>query len=306
MKQYSDIFEANIKPLKADFFTLDATKQEAEKPEDSIEFPDLLSAFELKLTETASLFKSLPEDFDNKTVKTEIAEVGEVSLLYMCSKKFSSNKRESNHNEVSLEQFSVKPHFDEAKFNFLKSSSDEDILSYQDQDNWRHVVKVNVSPLFAGHCLYIPFIDLKLSQVIYLFEIIENLMLRIHPRAKEQNYFIGFNSVGAFSSINHLHFHLLSTEVLFKTTQTDNIQGFKIMKAPDYLEDDQLIKLKPEYRSNETIIHWGKGVDIDKVCRCLFDLIQDCNMENTPYNFIIWQNCVWFVRRKVPDICSPD
>jgi hypothetical protein len=73
-----------------------------------------------------------------------------------------------------------------------------------------HVFKVNVSPAFSGHCLYIPFITKCLPQVIHSIDILTNLMQQVYPEVcLGQNCLIGFNSIGAFSSINHLHFQII-------------------------------------------------------------------------------------------------
>jgi diadenosine tetraphosphate (Ap4A) HIT family hydrolase len=74
------------------------------------------------------------------------------------------------------------------------------------------VLKVNVSPLRRGHSLFVPDIgsihkqgDLNpeaLVQVIDLFSVLQN--------SPNETLIIGYNSPGAFSSVNHLHFHILN------------------------------------------------------------------------------------------------
>ncbi|KAK6476916.1 GDP-D-glucose phosphorylase 1-like [Huso huso] len=67
------------------------------------------------------------------------------------------------------------------------------------------LVVINVSPLEFGHCLIIPEPSLCLPQVLTRDVVrigIESVLLSSHP-----GFRVGFNSLGAFASVNHLHLH---------------------------------------------------------------------------------------------------
>ena len=120
--------------------------------------------------------------------------------------------------------------FDQNKFNFNKVRGDEEVLAVlQDGDEQSHRILVNVSPLMFGHGLLVPFAEQCLPQQLTSDAI--DLAIRLLRRdidyatdeilndsssssGKSTNpsadtFCIGFNSLGAFSSVNHLHLHIL-------------------------------------------------------------------------------------------------
>ncbi|XP_057429793.1 GDP-L-galactose phosphorylase 1-like [Lotus japonicus] len=109
--------------------------------------------------------------------------------------------------------------FDETKFNFTKvgqeevlfqfeASCDEEVQFYPnapiDVENSPSFVAINVSPIEYGHVLLIPRIFECLPQRIDH----ASFLLALHMAAEAANpYFrLGYNSLGAFATINHLHF----------------------------------------------------------------------------------------------------
>ncbi|CAH0719126.1 unnamed protein product, partial [Brenthis ino] len=113
----------------------------------------------------------------------------------------STNRRTPEHiSEISQP-------FDENKFNFKKVSKDEIMFIFKESANEdSHVVLVNVSPITRYHSLLCPSIEKCLPQVITedSLKLVIDLMLL----AKDGNLRIGFNSLCALASVNHLHFHL--------------------------------------------------------------------------------------------------
>lgn len=118
------------------------------------------------------------------------------------------------------EILSIQQEFNSSQFNFNQINPDE-VLFYMmkdtegssaARDNDTHVcgpckmvVLVNVSPLEFGHCLFVPEPSLCLPQVLTRFSIqvaIESVLLSSDP-----DFRVGFNSLGAFASVNHLHLH---------------------------------------------------------------------------------------------------
>ncbi|XP_018519741.1 GDP-D-glucose phosphorylase 1 [Lates calcarifer] len=117
------------------------------------------------------------------------------------------------------EILSIQQEFNAKQFNFNKINPEEIIfemikdtergtaLQYDGQVHQpcRMVVLVNVSPLEFGHCLFVPDPSRCLPQVLTRFAIqvgIESVLLSSDP-----GFRMGFNSLGAFASVNHLHLH---------------------------------------------------------------------------------------------------
>merc|ERR1712118_139120 len=67
-----------------------------------------------------------------------------------------------------------------------------------------HLVFINVSPIEYGHLLLVPSLTESLPQVVRP----QDLNLALHMAAAADNPFfrVGFNSLGAYATINHLHF----------------------------------------------------------------------------------------------------
>ncbi|KAL2472938.1 GDP-L-galactose phosphorylase 2 [Forsythia ovata] len=143
--------------------------------------------------------------------------------------------------------------FDENKFNFTKVGQEEVLFQFEpsndnevqflpsapiDVENSPSVVAINVSPIEYGHVLLIPRILECLPQRIDR----ESFLLALYMAAEAGNpYFrLGYNSLGAFATINHLHFQAYYLAVPFpiekatsgKITTTNS--GVKISKILNY------------------------------------------------------------------------
>ncbi|PSR85311.1 GDP-L-galactose phosphorylase [Actinidia chinensis var. chinensis] len=118
--------------------------------------------------------------------------------------------------------------FDGSKFNFTKVGQEEVLFQFEasndnevqffpnapvDVENSPSVVAINVSPIEYGHVLLIPSILECLPQRIDR----ESFLLALHMAAEAGNpYFrLGYNSLGAFATINHLHFQAYYLAVPF-------------------------------------------------------------------------------------------
>eukprot|EP00347_Sterkiella_histriomuscorum_P017732 403348207 len=91
----------------------------------------------------------------------------------------------------------------------------------EEQDS-QNVLMVNISPLYPVHFLVIPRINILKPQYldsnIYLVDVMELYSKLDVP----DNYFIGYNSVGASSTINHLHFQIFNKRLMESQTYTGN------------------------------------------------------------------------------------
>ncbi|KAM4553550.1 GDP-D-glucose phosphorylase 1 [Fundulus diaphanus] len=116
------------------------------------------------------------------------------------------------------EILSIQQEFNPSQFNFNKINADEiicemtkgtgggvDLPAGQLPRPSRIVVLINVSPLEFGHCLLVPDPSLCLPQILTRTAVqaaIESVLLSADP-----GFRVGFNSLGAFASVNHLHLH---------------------------------------------------------------------------------------------------
>lgn len=118
--------------------------------------------------------------------------------------------------------------FDESKFNFTKVGQEEILFQFEassegeaqffsnapiDVESSPSFLAINVSPIEYGHVLLIPRIFERLPQRIDH----ESFLLALHMAAEAGNpYFrLGYNSLGAFATINHLHFQAYYLAVPF-------------------------------------------------------------------------------------------
>ncbi|KAA8523644.1 hypothetical protein F0562_010067 [Nyssa sinensis] len=144
--------------------------------------------------------------------------------------------------------------FDGNKFNFTKVGQEEVLFQFEaseddevqffpnvpiDVENSPSVVAINVSPIEYGHVLLIPRILEGLPQRIDR----ESFLLALYMAAAAGNpYFrLGYNSLGAFATINHLHFQAYYLAVPFPiekaptkkiTTMTDGVKISELLNYP--------------------------------------------------------------------------
>ncbi|PON41182.1 GDP-L-galactose/GDP-D-glucose phosphorylase [Parasponia andersonii] len=181
--------------------------------------------------------------------------------------------------------------FDENKFNFTKVGQEEVLFQFEasedgdiqffpsapiDAENSPSVVAINVSPIEYGHVLLIPRILDCLPQRIDR----ESFLLALHMAAEAGNpYFrLGYNSLGAFATINHLHFQAYFLAVPFpiekaptkKVTTLDG--GVKISELVNYPVRGLVLE------GGNTMEHLSYAVS--DACICLQD-------NNIPYNVLI-------------------
>uniref|UniRef100_UPI0037E7E4F4 GDP-D-glucose phosphorylase 1 n=1 Tax=Semicossyphus pulcher TaxID=241346 RepID=UPI0037E7E4F4 len=160
------------------------------------------------------------------------------------------------------EILSIQQEFNAKQFNFNKINPEE-ILFEMIQDTGegkeggqlhqpcRMVVLVNVSPLEFGHCLFVPDPSRCFPQVLTRFAIqvgIESVLLSSDP-----GFRVGFNSLGAFASVNHLHLHgyYLEHELKIESTPVKPLiteKGFyRLLDFPGgflfYTESEQVEKV---------------------------------------------------------------
>ncbi|XP_068664405.1 GDP-L-galactose phosphorylase 2-like isoform X2 [Aristolochia californica] len=185
--------------------------------------------------------------------------------------------------------------FDGHKFNFTKVGQEEVLFRFEESKDSEaqfftsarinstdspSVVAINVSPIEYGHVLLIPQVLECLPQRIDR----ESFLLALYMAAEAGNpYFrLGYNSLGAFATINHLHFQAYYLAVPFPvekapTQSVTTVKG----KSGSAVKISQLWK----YPVRGLVFDSGDSLEdladaVSSACICLQD-------NNIPYNVLI-------------------
>ncbi|MCL7031017.1 hypothetical protein MKW94_016474 [Papaver nudicaule] len=181
--------------------------------------------------------------------------------------------------------------FDGSKFNFTKVGQEEVLFQFEETDgdeaqffpsapidteNSPSVVAINVSPIEYGHVLLIPRILECLPQSIDH----KSLLLAIQMASEAGNpYFrLGYNSLGAFATINHLHFQAYYLAVPFPI---EKAVTRKIATLDDEVKVSELLNYPVRglvYEGGNDMLALSDAVS--DACICLQD-------NNIPYNVLI-------------------
>ncbi|XP_071041783.1 GDP-D-glucose phosphorylase 1 isoform X1 [Parasteatoda tepidariorum] len=81
---------------------------------------------------------------------------------------------------------------------------EKNLLNKEETDKGTFII--NVSPIEECHCLLVPGLENGLPQVLNINSLrlaVESLLI-----SNDRYLRVGFNSLGAYASVNHLHFHL--------------------------------------------------------------------------------------------------
>ncbi|VVD02177.1 unnamed protein product [Leptidea sinapis] len=115
--------------------------------------------------------------------------------------------------------------FDDSKFNFTRVPKTEIILNFWEEPEQLHTIIGNVSPINRYHSLICPSVNKKLPQIVTEDSL--RVVLEVYYLAKHCDLRIGFNSLCALASVNHLHYHLfVITQTLpVETVKCSNICG---------------------------------------------------------------------------------
>jgi len=99
---------------------------------------------------------------------------------------------------------------DPGGFNFTKVSEARELVfqlrNLEEECEERHLLLINVSPIDAGHSLLVPGVDRVLPQQVTL----EGALLALHllSLSSSPHIRIAFNSLCAYASVNHQHWHV--------------------------------------------------------------------------------------------------
>lgn len=152
------------------------------------------------------------------------------------------NVERATEKRKAQEILNIKQGFDAEQFHFNKVDPEEVMFEVAKEggggakgQSGTMVVLINVSPLEFGHCLFVPDPLLCFPQVLTQFAIqssIESVLLSSDP-----GFRVGFNSLGAFASVNHLHLHgyYLNHELKIESKPAEPLVPEKgIYRFPDF------------------------------------------------------------------------
>ncbi|GMP65264.1 hypothetical protein CsSME_00026138 [Camellia sinensis var. sinensis] len=181
--------------------------------------------------------------------------------------------------------------FDGNKFNFTKVGQEEVLFQFEasedndvqffpnapiDVENSPSVVAINVSPIEYGHVLLIPRILECLPQRIDK----DSFLLALYMAVEAGNpYFrLGYNSLGAFATINHLHFQAYYLAVPFPIEKAPTVN---ITDLNGGVKTSELLN----YPIRGLVFEGGNTLEdlsnaVSNSCICLQD-------NNIPYNVLI-------------------
>ncbi|BBM97710.1 GDP-L-galactose phosphorylase [Marchantia polymorpha subsp. ruderalis] len=131
--------------------------------------------------------------------------------------------------------------YDAKKFNFTKVDQQEILFAFDESSDHcseyseqafvgesPNVVAINVSPIEYGHVLLVPQVKSQIPQRICP----ETFLLALHMTVEVNNpYFrLGYNSLGAFATINHLHFQAYYLHVPFPIERAETSRLYQTRK----------------------------------------------------------------------------
>ncbi|KAJ7298691.1 hypothetical protein O6H91_16G032700 [Diphasiastrum complanatum] len=205
---------------------------------------------------------------------------------------FIAQLNEGRHSKKRPTEFRVdqvlQP-FDPAKFNFTKVGQEELLFCFEESEDGRsryfdaatvkgspNVVVINVSPIEYGHVLLVPKVLDHLPQKLEP----ETFLLALNFAVEMDNpYFrLGYNSLGAFATINHLHFQAYYLAAPFAVERAPVSALFKEQGGVGIFE-------LAEYPVRGLVFELGRSLEqladlVVQVCKQLQDY-------NIPFNVLI-------------------
>ncbi|KAL9427774.1 hypothetical protein AB3S75_029872 [Citrus x aurantiifolia] len=169
--------------------------------------------------------------------------------------------------------------FDENKFNFTKIGQEEMLFRLDDSKS-PSVVAINVSPIEYGHVLLIPRVLDCLPQRIDHESFL--LALYVAKEAADPFFRLGYNSLGAFATINHLHFQAYYLPLPFPVEKAPTS---RIVTVKGHQDTEVIISQLLNYPVRGLVFEVGKSLRdlsdaVASSCICL-------QKNNIPFNVLI-------------------
>ncbi|CAI5487395.1 unnamed protein product [Closterium sp. Naga37s-1] len=167
---------------------------------------------------------------------------------------FIAQLNEGRHSKKRPSEFpmdKVLQPFDPSKFNFTKVGQNEMLFRFEEggeEESLFHkeavveespsIVAINVSPIDYGHVLLVPRVLDRIPQRIDEPSLL--MALRLASEVNDPAFRIGYNSLGAFATINHLHFQAYFLDLPFAIERASSKEiavstnGCKVEELTDY------------------------------------------------------------------------
>ncbi|GAB4832414.1 Phosphate metabolism transcription protein [Ancistrocladus abbreviatus] len=190
----------------------------------------------------------------------------------------------------------VLQHFDENKFNFTKVGQEEVLFRFEEsKDSKSHyfpsaaltselgsptLVVINVSPIEYGHILLVPRIFDSVPQRIDHKSFL--LALHMAKDAADPFFRVGYNSLGAFATINHLHFQAYYLRVPFPV---EKVTSRKISELKGMSDNGVMVSELLNYPVKGLVFEGGSTIQdmSDAVANsCIY-----LQSHNIPFNVLI-------------------
>lgn len=189
--------------------------------------------------------------------------------------------------------------FDEKKFNFTKVGQEEVLFRFEqnnnnkseshfyssapvfDDSNSTNVVAINVSPIEYGHVLLIPRVLDCLPQRIDHKSLL--LALYMAKEAADPFFRLGYNSLGAFATINHLHFQAYYLGVPFPVEKAPTQRVMTLQGLP---ESGVFISHLLNYPVKGLVFEGGRN-QIQDLSNAVANSCICLQNNNIPYNVLI-------------------
>lgn len=181
--------------------------------------------------------------------------------------------------------------FDGSKFNFTKAYVKEVLFQFEPsaveqptiQDTIvtkqsPNLVLINVSPIEYGHVLLVPRVNDCIPQLVD-FDTVK-LALQFAAEADNPWFRVGYNSLGAFATINHLHFqaYYLAAPMPVELAGTMPLKGWKRKRG------DVFVSRLANYPVNGFVID---GDNKDELAAVVADACIAMQKTNVPHNFLV-------------------
>ncbi|OWM84992.1 GDP-L-galactose phosphorylase 1-like [Punica granatum] len=189
--------------------------------------------------------------------------------------------------------------FDENKFNFTKVGQDEVLFAFEQSYDLHsryfpsvpvtsvssspNVVAINVSPIEYGHVLLIPRILDHLPQRIDHESLL--LALRLAEEVADPFFRVGYNSLGAFATINHLHFQAYYSAATFPAEKAPT-EPIVITRTPGGLQERGITVSKLLGYPVRSLELEG-GDSMQELCNVVVSSCICLQNNNIPFNLLI-------------------
>ncbi|PSC69751.1 GDP-L-galactose phosphorylase 1 [Micractinium conductrix] len=226
---------------------------------------------------------------------------GTYGFVAQCNEGRASKKRPT---EFRIDQ--VAQPFDAGKFNFTKALQKEVLLMFEPSAPSRHhraankpsfspavvpraspnLVFINVSPIEYGHVLLVPRALDGLQQLITPDTLL--LALQFAKEADNPYFRLAFNSLGAYGTINHLHFqaYYLAAPFAIERAPTAPLalpgqEGCKAKRCPGRVRVERLL----EYPVRTLVFEAGDS--LAELAQLVGTACQRLTAANVPHNMFI-------------------